>query len=110
MPLSSATAEQCARACAWAEVQALIHKPYDYKSAARVGIVPYSNVGRLIIIADEIEAKLSTEGEDASFMCSEPVFRAFEIAGAPLTRKPAYCMSPNSLFHTDRLACLGRLA
>ncbi len=43
-------------------------------------------------------------------MCSELVFRAFEICGAPLTKKPAYCMTPNSLFHTGRLACLGRLA
>jgi uncharacterized protein YycO len=106
----TAAPEQCARACAWAEVQALVHKPYDYKSAARVGIVPYTAVGRLIIIADEIDAKLNPEGEDASFMCSELVFRAYEIAGAPLTHKPAYCMSPYSLFHTDRLACLGRLA
>lgn len=106
----TATTEQCARACAWAEVQALVHKPYDYRSAARVGIVPYTNVGQLIIIADEIDAKLSPEGEDASFMCSELVFRAFEIAGAPLTNKPAYCMGPGMLFKTDRLSCIGRLA
>ena len=106
----TATAEQCAVACAWAELQALRHKPYDYKSGARVGIVPYTTLGKLIIIADEVDANLSPEGEDASFMCSELVFRAFEIAGVPLTRKPAYCMSPGSLFHTDRLACLGQLA
>jgi hypothetical protein len=34
------------------------------------------------------------QGEEARFMCSEPVFRAFEVAGASLTDKPAYSMSP----------------
>ncbi len=106
----TATPEQCAKACAWAELQAAVHKPYDNLSAARLGITPYTNTGRLIIIADQIDARLSPEGEDASFMCSELVFRAYEIAGAPLTQKPAYCMSPRMLFKTDRLTCLGRLA
>jgi hypothetical protein len=49
------------------------------------------------------------QDEDASFMCSELVFRAFGVAGAALTDKPAYCMSPQALFKTDRLTCLGRL-
>jgi hypothetical protein len=50
-----------------------------------------------------------SQGEDASFMCSELVFRAYEIAGAALTDKPAYCMSPQALFRTSRLTCLGKL-
>ncbi len=106
----TATPEQCAKACAWAEHQALMNKPYDYNSAARVGIIaPYANVAKLIVIADDIDAKLNPQGEDASFMCSELVFRAYEIAGAPLTDKPAYCMSPQALFKTNRLTCLGLL-
>lgn len=105
----TATAEQCAKACQWADLQATLNKPYDFKSPVRVSSLKYSTVGRLIILADEIEAWRSPEGEDASFMCSELVFRAFEIAGAPLTDKPAYNMSPASLFHTDKLECLGRL-
>jgi hypothetical protein len=60
-------------------------------------------------LADDVEAWMSPEGEDASFMCSELVFRAFEIAGASLTDKPAHGMSPASLVHTDKLECLGRL-
>ena len=104
-----ATPEQCARACQWAELQAAVHKPYDYKSPVRVSSLKYSAVGQLVILADEVEAWRSPEGEDASFMCSELVFRAFEIAGAPLTDKPAHIMSPASLFHTDKLKCMGRL-
>jgi hypothetical protein len=53
---------------------------------------------------------MAPQDQDASFMCSELVFRAFEVAGAPLTDKPAYCMSPQALFKTDRLTCLGKLA
>ncbi len=89
----------------------MLHKPYDFKSASRLSILPYTRVGQLIIIAEEVSDMLDPpESQDASFMCSELVFRAFEICGAPLTKKPAYCMTPNSLFHTGRLACLGRLA
>ena len=106
----TATAEQCAKACQWAELQALLHKPYDYKSAARMGKpTKYTGVGRLIIMADEAEAALNPEGEDASFACSELVFRAWEIAGAPLIDKPAHLLAPNMLFKTRRLAMLGRL-
>lgn len=37
----TATPQQRARACAWAELQASLNKPYDKLSAARVGaIVP----------------------------------------------------------------------
>jgi hypothetical protein len=68
-----------------------------------------TNVSCLIVVADDVTAWLSPEGEDASFMCSELVFRAFEIAGAPLTDKPAHCSSPGMLFRTERLDCLGRL-
>ena len=106
----TATAEQCAKACQWAELQARLHKPYDYKSAARVGqFTKYSRVGQLIIMADDMEAAQSPEGEDASFMCAELVFRAWEIAGAPLIDKPAHLLAPSMLFQTRRLAMLGRL-
>jgi uncharacterized protein YycO len=106
----TATADQCAKACQWAELQARLHKPYDYKSAARVGKpAKYSRLGRLIIMADDLEAALDPEGEDASFMCAELVFRAWEIAGAPLIDKPAHLLAPNMLFKTQRLAMLGRL-
>jgi uncharacterized protein YycO len=111
----TATPEQCKKACAWATHQALIYKPYDFKSAARVGaIVPYFKMGLLIILAsinthDSNVIVPSPQNEDNSFMCSELVFRAYEVAGAPLTNKPAYFMSPQTLFKTDRLICLGRL-
>jgi uncharacterized protein YycO len=106
----SATPEQCVRACQWAELQALLHKPYDYKSAARVGkATQYTRAGRLIILTDDLEAALHPEGEDASFMCSELVFRAWEIAGARLIDKPAHLLAPTMVFKTRRLAILGRL-
>jgi uncharacterized protein YycO len=110
----TATPEQCAKACAWAAHQAMMQKPYDYNSAARAGaLVPYFNMGLLIVLADlnmpKFNAKMNPQDQDASFMCSELVFRAFEVAGAALTDKPAYCMSPQALFKTDRLTCLGRL-
>jgi hypothetical protein len=91
-------------------LQALRHKRYDFKTAARVGLpTKYTSVGRLIIIADDAEASLNPEGEDASFMCSELVFRAWEIAGAPLIDKPAHLLAPTMVFKTQRLAMLGRL-
>jgi uncharacterized protein YycO len=111
----TATPEQCKKACTWATHQALTYKPYDFKSAARVGaIVPYFKMGLLIILAginthDSNVIVPSPQNEDDSFMCSELVFRAYEVAGVPLTHKPAYCMSPQALFKTDRLTCLGRL-
>lgn len=106
----TATPEQCARACGWAELQAQLHKPYDYLSAARAGkITKFTRVGRLIIEADELEASLNPEGEDASFMCAELVFRAWEIAGAPLIDRPAHLIAPTMVFKTRRLAMLGRL-
>jgi uncharacterized protein YycO len=106
----TATTEQCAKACQWAELQAQLHKPYDYKSAAREGKpAKYSRAGLLVAIADDVEAALDPEGEDASFMCAELVFRAWEIAGAPLIDKPAHLLAPTMLFKTRRLAMLGRL-
>lgn len=106
----TATPAQCALACEWAELQAKLHKPYDYKSAARVGkITKFTRAGRLIIEADDAEAALNPEGEDASFMCAELVFRAWEIAGSPLIDKPAHLLAPTMVFKTRRLAMLGRL-
>lgn len=107
---TTATTEDLARACQWAELQALRHKPYDFKTAVRVGrFTKYSSVGCLVILSDEVSARLSYEGEDASFMCSELVFRAFEVAGVPLIDKPAHHLSPAMIFKTQRLAFLGRL-
>jgi uncharacterized protein YycO len=106
----TATPAQCARACQWAELQAQLHKPYDYKSAARVGKpTKYTRAGRLIHRADDLEAALDPEGEDASFMCAELVFRAWEIAGAPLIDKPAHLLAPTMVFKTQRLFMLGRI-
>ena len=106
----TATPEQCARACQWAELQAQAHKPYDYKSAARLSkATRFSLVGGIAIIADELEAAQNPEGEDASFMCAELVFRAWQIAGAPLIDKPAHLLGPTMMFKTKRLAMLGRV-
>jgi len=107
---NTATSQQCAKACSWAELQAQMSKQYDFKTAARVGKpTRYTSVGRLIILADNVEAWLNPEGHDASFMCSELVFRSFEVAGAPLIDKPAHNLSPSMVFRTKRLNCLGRL-
>lgn len=46
----TATAAQCRWACQWAEHQAQLHKPYDFNSAARVGISNHTNLGRLIVV------------------------------------------------------------
>ena len=35
--------------------------------------------------------------------------KPYEMAGAPLTSKPAHLVSPGVVYQTDRLACLGRL-
>jgi uncharacterized protein YycO len=103
----TATAEQCTLACQWTLQQ--VDKPYDYNSAARVGIHRNTRVGRLIIITDEVSSRIRQEGEDASFMCSELVFRAFAVASVPLTSAPAHCLSPGMLFRTKRLKRLGQL-
>lgn len=52
---------------------------------------------------------MNPEGEDAGFMCAELVFRAWEIAGAPLIDKPARLLAPTMVFKTRRLAMLGRI-
>jgi uncharacterized protein YycO len=112
----TATATQRSRACQWARLQANQGKPYDYSSAARLGAsTAYRTVrdipgaALLVIIGDTAMAWAGSGDQDASFMCSELIFRAYEIAGAPLIGKPAHGLSPGMLFKTDRLACLGRL-
>jgi len=92
----TASASQCAN-------------PYDYTSAVRTGRPKYTRLGCLIVMLDEADALLNPEGEDASFMCSELVFRAFEIAGSPITHKPAHLLSPGMMFKTDRLTMMGTL-
>ena len=113
-----ATAEQRGRACQWAVSQALLNKPYDMHSAARLGVEenplsrspgPLGNVAMLVVLGDQVSAWIDRQGEDASFTCSELVFRAYEMAGAPLTSKPAHLVSPGVVYKTDRLVCLGRL-
>ena len=104
-----ASTVQCADACQWAELQAQLNKPYDFTSAVRTGRPKYTTVGTLIVLMDEAEALIDQEGEDASFMCSELVFRAFEIAGSPITSKPAHLLSPGMVFKTDRLEMMGTL-
>jgi uncharacterized protein YycO len=112
----TATGEQRARACKWAGLQAALHKPYDFRSAARLGtataywdVRPFHSVALLVVMGDAVSAWAGPKDEDASFTCSELVFRAYEIAGAPLLDKPAHFLSPGAVFRTDRLECLGRL-
>jgi uncharacterized protein YycO len=111
-----ATVDQRSKACQWAMQQAYQSKPYDYCSAAHIGIAKnaltirqFHSLAMLLVVGDVLSAWGSRDGQDSRFMCSELVFRAYEIAGAPLTPKPAHCLSPGMLFKTDCLECLGRL-
>ncbi|PXF31133.1 hypothetical protein WH50_11430 [Pokkaliibacter plantistimulans] len=111
----TATDSQIALAVNWARSQA--GKPYDNVSAARVGLQPgartgflrYSAVGAIVTLKDINDAASSPMGEDASFMCSELVFRAFQVAGIPLSDKPAATIGPGSILNVQQLYFVGRL-
>ncbi|MBT8340915.1 MAG: hypothetical protein HKP58_05740 [Desulfatitalea sp.] len=105
----SATPEQLASACQWAIMQAQLHKPYDGRNAAHADNSQFSRLGRLIILSEKESAARHFKSENASFTCSELVFRAFEIGGAALTPEPVRCTSPGMMFQTDKLAYMGRL-
>ncbi|MDH2432507.1 hypothetical protein QCD60_08010 [Pokkaliibacter sp. MBI-7] len=111
----TATAAQLSLATSWAASQE--GKAYDNVSAARVGLQPgantsflrYSTVGAIVTLKDINDASNSPMGEDASFMCSELVFRAFQIAGIPLSDRPAATIGPGSVLNVHQLYFVGRL-
>lgn len=92
-------------------------RPYDFTGAARVGLRPgartspfrFSTPGALIILEDEVSALRSSERHDASFFCSELIFRAFEIAGAPIVKSRPHLAGPGALERVDTVTLLGNL-
>ncbi|PXF31147.1 hypothetical protein WH50_11530 [Pokkaliibacter plantistimulans] len=111
----SASDSQLSLVANWAGSQ--INKPYDNASAARVGLQPgartaglrYTTPGALVTLIDVNQANSNPLGEDASFMCSELVFRAFQVAGIPLSERPAATLGPGSVLSVSTLAFVGRL-
>ncbi|MCC5811254.1 MAG: hypothetical protein JJU06_12865 [Ectothiorhodospiraceae bacterium] len=111
----TATREQREMASKWAAMQA--DKPYNTLGAARLGIERGSNtyllrftrVGVLILTYEEQAARSTRGGRDASFFCTELIFRAYEIAGAPLVEVPAHLVSPGKLLRTESLRYVGNL-
>ncbi|QIT56508.1 hypothetical protein HC341_15670 [Aquisalimonas sp. 2447] len=110
---NNATRAQRELAVKWAEKQA--GSPYDATGAARVAAAPGApgyriGLARLSLSAfDEVPAVLAVDGHDASFFCSELVFRAYEVAGAPLVDRRAHRAGPGGVLHTQSLELLGYL-
>lgn len=108
----TASPKQLESACSWAMAQA--GKSYDFLSAARAGLQPgtrtrparFTPHGQLIVTLDAVDGLRS---EDTSFMCSELIFRAFEIAGIPLSTIPASMSAPGLLRWSTSLAYMGDL-
>lgn len=105
--------EVLVRAAEW--VKAQIGKPYDFVTAAHAGVrsgarlsgARYTTPGILLIASAGMRQGLGMQ--DFSFMCSELVFRAFEIAGVPIAPIHAYQSSPAQLRMTSELVYMGNL-
>ena len=110
---TNATRAERELAVKWAEKQT--GSPYDITGAARVAVEPGAPgqriaLARLSLSAfDEVPAILTVDGHDASFFCSELVFRAYEVAGAPLVDRRAHRAGPGGVLHTQSLELLGYL-
>lgn len=74
------------------------------RSATATGCAPlrYSALFIFMTLLDEA-SKLTEAGHDKSFYCSELVARAFEMAGAPLTRHRPRNVSPGALLRAEML-------
>jgi len=109
----TATREQCLHAVNWAKTQ--VKKKYDFISAANAGLSSSSRTYALRFIpsghaiSEVSQWQHEHDLQDATFMCSELVLRAFEIAGAPIIDAPAYSSSPAMLRRTSRIVYMGDL-
>ena len=111
----TASQEQLDKAASWAGSQAGKH--YDFTGAAqsalqkgaRTGWMKWTTLGVSIIGADEISATVSEDGHNATFFCSELIFRAFRVAGIPLLDDPPTWLGPNRFLKTTKLVLMGQL-
>lgn len=109
----TATREQCLNAVHWAKMQ--IDKNYDFISAANAGLSPSARTYALRFIppgraiSEFSRWRHEHDLQDATFMCSELVLRAFEIIGAPIIDIPAYSSSPATLRRTSRIVYMGNV-
>lgn len=109
----SATTEQKELAANWATAQS--GKPYDNVGAARVGLQPGSRTflarltpfGHVISVSDELPGMISDEWHDRSFFCSELIFRAYEVAGAPIIPGRPHVAGPGALRKVQTVRCVG---
>lgn len=110
-----ATLDQKALAANWAAAQQ--GRPYDFTGAARVGLRPgartfpmqFTGPGMLITYRDESASRSSEDGHDASFFCSELIFRAYEVAHAPIVRSRPHLTGPGALVLVDTVEHVGEL-
>ncbi|MEQ6884587.1 YiiX/YebB-like N1pC/P60 family cysteine hydrolase [Salicola sp. Rm-C-2C1-2] len=111
----TASQEQLNKAASWAGSQS--GKDYDFTGAARSALQPnartgwmkWTTLGVSIIGADEISAAVSGDGHNATFFCSELIFRAFRVAGIPLLDDPPTWLGPNRFLKTTELVLMGQL-
>lgn len=89
-------------------------KGYDTLGAGRTAYSTGCNAQKLnpilikITIVDEY-GELTNEAHDKTFYCSELVARAFEQAGAPLSKYRARNVSPGALLKAETLLVVGQL-
>ncbi len=111
----TATIEQKELAANWAGSQVGIG--YDKVGAARVGLQPgartflfrFTLFGHVISVADELSGVVSSEWHDLSFFCSELIFRAYDVAQAPIVRGRAHVSGPGTLTKVETVRCLGEI-
>ena len=111
----TASQDQLDKAASWAGSQSGKH--YDFTGAARSALQPnartgwmkWTTLGVSIIGADEISATISEDGHNATFFCSELIFRAFRVAGIPLLDDPPKRLGPNRFLKTTELVLMGQL-
>lgn len=111
----NASPDQKSLAANWAAAQQ--GRPYDFTGAARVGLRPgartapfrFTTPGALVILEDEVAALRSEDRHDASFFCSELIFRAFEVAGAPIVESRPHLSGPGALERVDTVMLVANL-
>ncbi|MFC4259147.1 YiiX/YebB-like N1pC/P60 family cysteine hydrolase [Marinobacter lacisalsi] len=111
----NATREQKALAVNWAAAQ--VGAGYDNVGAARVGLqfgsrtfpLRLTPIGHTISVVDEIAGAASDEWHDSSFFCSELIFRAYEVAQAPIVPGRPHVAGPGALRKVRTVRCVGEL-
>lgn len=97
-----------------AYTQQQVGKPYDPIGAARSAAMTGCKAAKVIppllqiTLIDEL-SKLTDTAHDKTFYCSELVARAFEIAGAPLSRYKARNVSPGEILKAEALMIVGQI-